>query len=286
MPSAEPAVNAAPGWATRKLRQWLAEPRLAGVSVDSGEFVELHRSILLSKPIMRQVFAEFYQAILDADARWFRGPGARIELGAGSSVFDQMHPAVISTDVKMASTIRAVVDAQQMPFRPGAVRALYGINCFHHFPDPDAFFRELVGGLAPGAGCVLIEPYHGPLAAQFYRRLFATERFDRSQQGWASTAAGPMTGANQALSYIVFARDGAEFARRYPGLEVVEQRPLTNYPRYILSGGLNFRALIPGWSGGAVKALEAVARPVARYLALHHLIVIRRTSAPAADGTP
>lgn len=282
MPSADAAaLHPGPGRLTLALRRWLAEPRLAGVSVDSGEFVELHRQILLAKPIMRAVFSEFYDAMRAADARWFSGPGRRVELGAGSSVFGELHPDVLATDIKIARTVRAVVDAQGMPFRPGTVRALYGINCFHHFPEPERFFQELTRLLAPGAGCVLIEPYYGPLAAQFYRRLFATERFDPAQPQWTSTASGPMTGANQALSYIVFDRDRAEFARRFPGLEVVEQRPLTNYPRYILSGGLNFRALVPAWLGPLLRAGEWLVSPLARWLALHHLIVIRRRAVAA-----
>lgn len=286
MPSTEAILPAAPGRGTLALRRWLAEPRLRGVSVDSGEFVELHRQILMAKPIMRAVFSEFYDAMLAADERWFTAPGRRVELGAGSSVFGELHPEVLATDIKVARTVRAVVDAQGMPFRPGSVRALYGINCFHHFPEPERFFDELVRLLAPGAGCVLIEPYHGPLAAQFYRRLFATERFDPAQPAWTSSSGGAMTGANQALSYIVFRRDRAEFTRRYPGLELVEQRPLTNYPRYILSGGLNFRSLIPGWLGGVVRAAEGLASPLARWLALHHLIVLRRTdrASVAAGG--
>jgi hypothetical protein len=54
-----------------------------------------------------------------------------------------------------------------------------------------------------------------------------------------------MEGANQALSYIVFERDRERFERLFPDLEIVEQSWIANYPRYLLSGGLNFRQLLP-----------------------------------------
>lgn len=277
MPRTDAAVGAeSHGLMAVALRRLLAEPRLRHVSVDSDQLVKLHRQILLEKRIMREVFAEFFTAMLAADARWFTAPGARVELGAGSSIFGDLHPQVISTDIKLADTLRAVVDALAMPFKTGAVRSVFGVNCFHHFPDPAKFFGELTAMLAPGGGCVLIEPYHGVVARQFYRRLFETEHFDPDQRGWMTAASGPMTGANQALSYVVFERDRAEFVRRFPALEVVESRPLTNYARYILSGGLNFRALVPAWCAPAIRGAEMALTPAARWLALHHLIVIRR----------
>jgi hypothetical protein len=56
----------------------------------------------------------------------------------------------------------------------------------------------------------------------------------------------------------------------------VHHAPLTNHLRYFLSGGLNFRSLVPEKLGGAVKLVERIASPLARWTALHHLLVLRR----------
>ena len=53
-----------------------------------------------------------------------------------------------------------VCRGEALPFSDGSVRALYGINVFHHLPSPRDFFRELVRVLGSGGGAVLIEPYH------------------------------------------------------------------------------------------------------------------------------
>jgi hypothetical protein len=84
-----------------------------------------------------------------------------------------------------------------------------------------------------------------------------------------------MQGANQALSYIVFKRDRALFERGFPGLELVETFPLSDYPRYLLPVGLNFRQLAPTYTEPALRALGGAA-PGAAALGLHHVIVLRR----------
>ena len=94
--------------------------------------------------------------------------------------------------------------------------------------------------------------------------------------GWQSSATGSMEGANQALSYIVFVRDRTVFERGHPGLELVRSQPLDNWVRYLLSGGLNFRQLVPSRSERALKAIEQALHPARRALALHHVIVLRR----------
>lgn len=85
-----------------------------------------------------------------------------------------------------------------------------------------------------------------------------------------------MAGANQALSYIVFKRDLSLFLKKYPQLEVVEQKVLPNYLRYLLSGGLNFRQIIPSFCEPLIKLMELLISPFNSILGLHHSIVIRK----------
>src|SRR6185295_17260455 len=134
---------------------------------------------------------------------------------------------------------------------------------------PERFFAELERVLAPGGGAVLLEPYHGPFASFLFKRLFATEGYDKSYSSWDTPATGPMNGANQALSYIVFRRDRAEFERRYPRLKIVHEEPCRNYIKYLLSGGLNFRQLWPDRGVPVVNLTQAALRPLDRWLALH-----------------
>jgi SAM-dependent methyltransferase len=259
------------------LQRLLALPELAGVDVDGPDRLAVHAAVLARKPMLAAVFRECHELMMKLDRRTFGyTPGKRIELGAGVAPVSSTFPDVLATDVVPAPGLDAVLDAQDMDLSDGSVRALYGQNCFHHFPEPLRFLTEAERVLAPGGGVVLIEPYHGPVASIMFKRLFASEDFDKDMPGWTTAATGPMQGANQALSYIVFDRDRAQFERELPGLELVETFPLTNYLRYLLSGGLNFRQLVPGFTEPALRALEWGLAPARRVLGLHHVVVLRR----------
>jgi SAM-dependent methyltransferase len=240
--------------------------------------VEQHRDILSKKKIMKEIFREFYDRIRNLDLKYFSGVGARIEIGAGVSFMRETYPDVQVTDIKSAPHLDCVMDALDTKLPERSVRAIYGINCFHHFPNVRKFFGEMDRVLIPGGGVILIEPYFGPFASLIYKNLSATEIFDKSQPTWDSPSKdqGVMTGANQALSFLVFVRDRALFERLFPQFEVVEMRTFKNYLRYLLSGGLNFQQLIPNCVVPYVKFLEFILRPVASLFSLHYVIVLRK----------
>jgi len=259
------------------LQRMLALPEVADLDVDDPNRLEVHAAVLRGKPMLAAVFRECHELMLGLDRRTFGDtPGLRIELGAGVAPIAGTFPEVLATDVVPGPGLDRVLDAQSLDLPDGSVRALYGQNCFHHFPDPLKFLTEAERVLAPGGGVILIEPYYGPLASVVFTRLFASEEFDKTMPGWRTDATGPMQGANQALSYIVFKRDRERFDRELPGLELVESFPLGSYLRYLLSGGLNFRQLVPSFTGPALHALELALTPLRRVLALHHVVVLRR----------
>lgn len=255
----------------------LIESDLQGLDIEGPERIEKHLKILKKKKMIRQVFTEFYDLSAALDQEFFGNtPGRRVELGSGVSFFKSRYPDVLLTDIKPATNLDAVVDAQQLPFKPKSIRSIFGMNCFHHFSDPHAFFKDIDAGLASGGGCVLIEPFFGPFSAFIHRQLFFSEYFDKTESSWVSNHRKTMQGANQALSYIVFFRDRTKFYRLYPNFEIVHTRPIPTYFRYLFSGGLNFRQLVPSSMIGLVRALESALYPFARLIALHHVIVIRK----------
>lgn len=268
----------------RRLLGLLVEPRVRGLDVDGSDRIRVHREIVARKPLLREVFTEVYSHCHELDLHLLSGEGARVEVGAGSSFMADVLPGVRSSDVGFERHLALAADAQRLPFRDETLRAVYGINCFHHFPEPDRFFSELTRALVPGGGAVLVDPYFGPVARWFYSRLFEQEHFNPAQGSWSADpgALTTMRGANQALSYIVFVRDRELLLRGHPDLEVVHQAPLGNALRYLLSGGVNFRSLWPAAGAGILRRLEApwaLGRPA---FALHHAIVVRKRLA----GTP
>jgi len=257
------------------LRQWLMDPSLVRIDVDTKERIVRHREILLRKKMTRDVFFELYKSLETMDERFLSAAGARIEIGAGSSLIKDLMPDVETTDLVPYDGLDRVVDAMSMPYEDNTLRTIFAVHCFHHLPDPYKFLSELERTCAPGGGAVIIEPYYGPVASFLYKRLFSNEYFDKN--GSATTAySGPMSEANQALSYIVFNRERKYFNLKHPNLEIVHSEPLTNYIRYLCSGGVNFRQLLPNFSIPALQLAEGLLSPLASFLALHQIIVLRK----------
>lgn len=262
----------------KRLLDMLREPSLNSLDIDGQERLTLHRAILERKPMLRQVFAEFHALFRQLEIRFITGQGLSAEIGAGVAMMRDSHPEVLATDLIFAQHLDRVIDAESMDFEDSSVRVIFGQNCFHHFPHPDRFFDELDRVLVPGGGAILLEPYYGPLASFIFKRLFRTEGFDCDYPSWEAPSTGPMNGANQALSYIVFVRDKIEFEKKHPSLKIVHTQLISNYLKYLLSGGLNFRQLLPNSLTPAVSFLEKILSPLNRWLVLHHIIVLRKAS--------
>jgi len=254
----------------------LRDLSVENVDVDGHDRLLVHGKILSRKPILREVFTDFHHAFRKLDERHLSAQGMKIELGAGVAPMRDSYPEVLATDVVVGAHLDRVLDAERMDLPDSSVRVIYGQNCFHHFPHPDEFFKELDRVLAPGGGAILLEPYYGPFATFIFKRLFRTEGFDKGFASWETPAAGPMNGANQALSYIVFVRDRAEFERKYPTLKIVDQQLCGNYLKYLISGGLNFRQLLPNWMSPVIGAFQFLLAPLKPWLALHHIVLVRK----------
>lgn len=260
----------------KSIARMLRDPMLDQLGVNGVERLDMHAGILSRKPILKKVFSEFHKDFRRLDERFLTADGARIELGAGVAPIRDTYPDVLATDIVPSDKLDRILDAEAMDLPDDSVRAVYGQNCFHHFPHPDRFFGELLRVLAPGGGAVLLEPYYGPLASLLYKRLFSSEGFDKKYPSWEAPIEGPMHGANQALSYVVFVRDRAVFEAKFPALRIVHTEQCANYLGYFLSGGLNFRQLWPNSLSPVIGFMQRCLMPFNSWLALHHIIVIRK----------
>ncbi|WP_248799626.1 class I SAM-dependent methyltransferase [Pseudomonas sp. MWU13-2105] len=258
------------------IRNFLTDPTLKKLDVDAAERLDLHQKVLQQKPMLREVFSDFHHSCKRLAERYLYPEGLEIEIGAGIAPMRESYPGVLATDIVFSPYLDRVLNAEAMDIEDHCIRVFYGQNCFHHFPHPDLFFAELNRTLKPGGGAILIEPFYGPCSRFLYKRLFKSEGFDPHYNSWETPASGPMNGANQALSYIVFVRDREEFERKNPGLEIAHMEVCNNYIRYLTSGGLNFRQLLPDALTPALKLIEKLLYPARHLFALHHIIVIRK----------
>lgn len=253
------------------VKQWLEHPLTRGLSLDSPDTTRLRRQIVASKPFLRQIYDEWYGAIA---ARLPAAPGRVLELGSGAGFLEEHVPDVVRSEIFTCPGIAVVLDACRMPIGAAALRAVVMTDVLHHIPDVRSFFREASRTVRPGGVIVMIEPWVSTWSTLVYRHLHH-EPFVPDAAQWEFDATGPLSGANGALPWIVFERDRVVFEREFPDWAIEEVRPMMPF-RYLVSGGVSMRSLMPGWSTAWWRALERALQPLMRHLAMFAIVVVRR----------
>ncbi len=254
------------------LTRLLHHPLTRGLDIDAPETTHLRRQIVCEKRFLRRLYEDWYAALRAAVPA---GPGAVLELGSGGGFLREVIPDLVTSDVFPVPGVDQVVDAHELPFEDGALRAVLMTNVLHHLADVRRFFREAARCVRPGGVMALVEPWNTPWSRFVYRH-FHYEPFDPATASWTFPATGPLSGANNALPWILFARDRERFLAEFPQWRIETVRPIMPF-RYLLSGGVGFRSLMPGWTYPACKAFEACLSPWRNYLAMFAHVVLVRT---------
>lgn len=253
------------------LRRLLAHPLTAGLQVDDPATTELRKRIILSKPFLRAIYDEWYTALAKEVPP---GNGAILELGSGAGYCSRFIPGVITSEVFFCPTVQLVADAQRLPFPDGSLRAIVFTDVLHHMPDACRFLAEASRCLRDGGKILMIEPWVSAWSRFVYTR-FHHEPFRPDAQDWSFDSAGPLSSANGALPWIVFARDRERFETEFPQLVIEEVRPFMPF-RYLLSGGVSMRSLMPRFSHAAWARTE---RMLGSQMAMFAFVSVRRVKA-------
>jgi hypothetical protein len=147
------------------------------------------------------------------------------------------------------------------------------IDVLHHMTEPRAFFAEALRCLKVGGKIVMIEPAN-TLWSRFIYKNFHHELFDTQAQ-WELQEQGPLSHGNGAMAWIILSRDREVFEREFPALRIAKMRNHTPL-RYLLSGGLTLRQLVPSICYPVVKGIELILSPLARWLGMFQTIELEK----------
>ena len=258
---------------------WLAHPAARGCEVDDPETTVRRRTIIRDKVFLRRIYEEWYDALAAALAP---GEEPALELGSGAGFLRDRVPHVVASDILAVPGLDIVLDATALPFRAASLRGIVMTNVMHHLRDVGAFLREAARCVRPGGTVVMLEPWHTPWSRFIYTR-FHPEPFVPDAPDWTAPASGPLSGANGALPWIVFARDRRRFDAEFPAWQI-QSVDLTMPFRYVLSGGVSMRALVPEMTFGFWRWLEARLSSCAGLLAMFaRIVLVRRDVAGPFD---
>jgi len=261
---------ASEGWGER-LRRLLAHPLTAGMEVDDPATTARRKQIISTKPFLCAIYDEWYRMLA---AEVPEGEGEALELGSGAGYCERYIPGLITSEVFAVPEVRLIADARRLPVRAGSLRAILFTDVLHHMPDVRQFFAEASRCLRPGGKILMIEPWVTSWSRFIYRNLHH-ERFSPEARDWHFPADGPLSGANGALPWMVFVRDRAEFEAAFPQLAIERIRPFLPF-RYLVSGGVSMRSLMPGFTEPFWAGVERVLEPCMPRLAMFAFVSLRR----------
>ncbi len=231
---------------------------------------ELHRDIIKNKPFLKRIYTDFYNEFKKSLLSNLEGKV--IEIGSGGGFIKEIIPHVITSETFPAAGVDMVVSALKLPFEKNSIGAFLLLDVLHHIPNPRSFLKEALRCLKKGGKIIMIEPA-ATLWGAFIWKL-NNEPFDK-KSSWELETKGRLTGANGAMPWIIFVRDRKVFESEYPGFKIVKVSFHTPF-RYILSGGLSFKQLLPSVLYDFIKIIENFFSPLNRIIGMYMTIELEK----------
>jgi SAM-dependent methyltransferase len=241
-------------------------------NLDDSENIYILRKIIQRKIFLRNIYLSFY-AKFSSILSTLKIEGEVIELGSGAGFIKKKLPHVTTSDVIAYEGVDRVFSALDIPFADNSVSAFLMIDVLHHIKDSRLFFQEIQRCLKTGGKVVMIEPANTIWSSFIYTR-FHHEPFDVNGS-WGFEEGGPLSGANMAIPYIIFHRDVKQFIYEYPRLKICSITFHTPF-RYLISGGLSFRQLLPSFTYPLIVFVEFILTPLNKFLGMFVTIELEK----------
>ena len=253
------------------LKRILADPLTRGLDQDDPETTRRRRTIVRTKHFLRLVYQDWYERICH---HLPSGDGAVLELGSGPGFLREYIPSLISSELLACPGVDLICNGQELPFAPHSLRCIVLIDVLHHMPAPRDFLIEACRCLRAGGKILMIEPWVTPWSTFVYQNLHH-EPFLPDAPEWAAPRGGPLSGANGALPWILLQRDRSRFDAEMPALHVQRIEPFMPF-RYLVSGGVSLRTLVPAATFGLWTRLENGMAPWMDWWAMFAFVAISK----------
>jgi SAM-dependent methyltransferase len=234
--------------------------------------IQRNKESRAAKPLIRKIYADFYDRIVHELDRGI--PGAIVEIGSGSGDLKARIPEAISTDLFENPWLDLVADAYRLPFCSGSVSNFVLLDVFHHLARPIAFLQEAQRVLAKNGRIILIEPYISWISSIAYGC------FHHEPVAWKA----PIDlSAEPPLDQSYYAAQGNATRLFFSSLSPLpnDLRPLKTRAvsdfTYLLSGGLSKPGFYPAFAYPALKTLDCALSFIPSLFAARCLVVLGRS---------
>ncbi len=128
----------------------------------------------------------------------------------------------------------------------------------------------------------MVEPWVTAWSTFVYSKLHH-EPCDAETREWGFPRKGPLSGANEALPWILFSRDFAVFRQEFPQWQLRTFKLMMPFS-YILAGGLSLRSFAPGSAFSLVRRAENLLERWIDKLAMFAFIVLEKDDESSEKG--
>lgn len=211
-----------------------------------------------SKPLLRNIYADFYRrilALIDTSL-----PGRIVEIGSGIGNLKSHLPQALATDLFPNPWLDLVCDGYELPFVSGSLSHLVLFDVFHHLETPNAFLREARRVLRADGRLILFDPFISHASMPVYGLLHHEPVAWRRQINSANTAPRPRGyyAAQGNATRLFFNREISNWPE---GWNVFHAEAFSCF-HYLLSGGYGKPAVYPA---GFLKPLQKLDCALSRW---------------------
>ncbi len=253
--------------------RFLQLPYMIGIKdLDHPKTTIIRRKIIEENVFLKNLYADFY-ATFKNSLTGLPKKRKLVEIGSGGGFIKKIIPDVITSDVIKLPEVDRHFSATKMPFKKGSIDRFFMLNVIHHISNQRLFFKEIDRSLKNKGKLIAIEPAN-TLWGRFIYKNFHYEDFD-PRGDWALKSQKALSSANGALPWIIFIRDRKRFEMLFPHLKI--RKIISHTPmRYLVSGGMSYRQLLPSWTYKIVKNLEELASPLSKFIGMFYTIEIEK----------
>jgi SAM-dependent methyltransferase len=220
--------------------------------------IQRNLSAWQNKPLLRQIYAGFYDRIIGLiDSKI---PGRILEIGSGVGNLKSHLPNAISTDLFPNGWLDVVCDGYELPFVGGSLSHLILFDVFHHLRAPNAFLREARRVLTREGRLILFEPYISRFSFPVYALLHHEPVAWRAGIDFAEALPRPRDyyAAQGNATRLFFRHEKPDWPA---GWTLIRAEAFAAFG-YLLSGGFSKPALYPsGW----LPRLDRLDRTLSRW---------------------
>ena len=232
-----------------------------------------HRIIWEEKPVLRAVYHQYYQRILQ-----FVRPGQTLEVGGGTGNLKNYLQNVISTDILKLPWLDAACNAEALPFKDQGFDNIVLVDVLHHIEHPNRFFKETQRVLNNGGRLILLEPAITKISWIFYH-FFHPEPVDLHDNPLIERTSNPNRqafDANQAIPELIFGKFKHEFNSQFPVFQIIHKSYLSLWV-YPLSGGFRKWCLIPkSWVNALLNIEQKIECWLGKYFGFRLFVVLEK----------